>query len=88
MMQVQILETEFNDYRLRHFVFDHDKILFNTEDLYRILGIKEPVDQPEQDLAGAVLLASAYDADFVDWLLQTFHRYADETIVRPSELGW
>ena len=87
-MNVQILEAEYKDKKLRYFVFDENKILFNTENLYRILNIKEPIDQKETDLAGAVLLASSSDTEFAMWLNEKFIRYDNEASIRPSNINW
>jgi hypothetical protein len=87
-MNVNILETQYNCNRLRYYVFDENKIIFKTEDLCRILNIDEPVQQPEVDLAGAVLLASSGDPDFAMWLNEKFSQYSNETLVRPSGLEW
>jgi hypothetical protein len=87
-MNIQILETQYKGNRLRYFVFGENKILFNTEDLYRILRIKEPVEQTEESLADAILLASSSDTDFAMWLQEQFAQYSDETPVRPSGFKW
>ncbi len=87
-MNVQIQETQYNGKRLRYYVFNGDKIIFNVEDLYNILGINEPVEQTEEDLAGAILMASSTDTDFAMWLQETFVQYSDETQTRPADLKW
>lgn len=87
-MNVQIQETRYGGKRLRYYVFDKDGIIFNTEDLYNILNINEPIEQPEEDLAGAILLASSADVDFAMWLQETFEQYRDEAPLRPSDLRW
>ena len=84
---VEILETHYNGQPLRYFVFDKNKIVFNTSDLYKILDIKEPVEQPEEDLAGAIRLASS-DVDFAEWLMDRFQEYSDVALLRPSDLVW
>ena len=87
-MNAQILETQYNGNRLRYYVFDENKIIFNAEDLYRILNINEPVEQTTEDLAGAILLASSSDTDFAMWLNEKFIQYSDEAMVRPSDIEW
>lgn len=85
-MKAQILETQYNGNRLSYYIFDGNKIVFNTEDLYRILNINEPVEQTTEDLAGTILLASSSDTDFAMWLQKKFSQYSNEAPIRPNDL--
>lgn len=87
-MHEQISETRYCGERLRYYVFDRNKLLFNTQDLYELLSIREPVGETESDLASAILLATSRDADFAMWLTEKFSNYSDETLLRPSDLVW
>src|SRR5437762_13113271 len=87
-MNIQTQETQYNGQRLRYYVFDGDKILFNTDDLFKILNLTEPVRQPEVDLTDAVLMASSSNTDFAMWLNEKFVHYSRVVNVRPKDLIW
>lgn len=83
----QILQKDYDSKRVRYYVYDTDKVIFNAADLYRILNINEPIEQPDQDLAGAVLLATS-NVPFMEWLMLEFEGSAKETLLSPGDLKW